>query len=133
MSSRAMARFLSNEIARQKTLRLLADEDGDEDLLVMNDSDGARMLMDIWNTYVSEYNFSKFPNFMKKVDKLLYQVRGNKAFTHEERAAAEEAAAADPAPRRGKRKKKAASPDAAPVVNTEVQAMSQFLSASLAA
>jgi hypothetical protein len=130
----AMAQFMSRDLARQKTLKLLADEDADDDLLVINDADGARLLMDVWNTYVSEYNFGKFPAFMRKVDRLLYQVRGNKAFTHEERQAAEEAAqAAAPVRRGGKKKRRTASPDAAPPVNVEVQAMADFIGNSLRA
>jgi hypothetical protein len=130
-NARAMAQFMSRDLARQKTLRLIADDsDGDDDLLVINDADGARLLMDVWNTYVSEYNFGKFPAFMRKVDRLLYQVRGNKAFTHEERQAAEEAAAAAAPVRRGKKKKRSASPDTPPV-NVEVQAMADFIGNSL--
>jgi hypothetical protein len=132
MTARAMAQFLSRDLARQKALNLLADDE-DDDLLVINDADGARLLMDVWNTYVSEYNFGKFPAFMRKVDRLLYQVRGNKAFTHEERQAAEEAAAAAaPPPRKSKKKKPAASPDA-PAVNVEVEATASFLGRALRA
>lgn len=110
-----IAQSLSGILAQNAILNLFAD-DGDDDadrLLVMNDGDGARLLMDLYVTYVSEYDFSNFPRLMKNVDRLLYKARGNKAFTHEDRRAAEEA---EPdMPKRGKKKKRAAAPAPAPV------------------
>lgn len=100
----SVRRSLLNHKANEVVNRLLAD-DGDEandrsKLKVLNDGDGVRLLMSIYQDYVSDDDYVKFPDFMYNVDSLLYKARGNKALTREEREEMEEAT-----PKRGKRKK----------------------------
>lgn len=74
---------------------------------VLIDGDGMKLLMDVWQEYVSDDDYVNFPEFMRKVDNLLLGFRGGKPLTREERAEMNEA----PAPKkRGKKKKKAAPP-----------------------
>lgn len=93
--------------AHSAMLRLQAD-DGDtsdrDTLKVLNDGDGVKLLMSIYQDYVSDDDYVKFPKFMADVDNLLYKARGNRTLTREERDEMLEAAP----PKRGKKKKKPA-------------------------
>lgn len=82
--------------------RMIADDENNK-MKVLIDGDGMKLLMDVWQEYVSDDDYVNFPDFMRKVDNLLLGFRGGKPLTKEERQEMNEAAT--PKKRKGKKKK----------------------------
>ena len=101
----SVRRSLLNTKAANVVKKLLADDQDESSdrsrLKVLNDGDGVKLLMSIYQDYVSDDDYVKFPEFMYNVDTLLYKARGNKTLTREEREEMEESA-----PKRNRRPKK---------------------------
>lgn len=99
-----------NSIAKaQHSSRSLTANDGDDsanELKVLNDGDGAKLLMELWSEYISEHSFIKFPAYMKEQDALLLKYRNGRTLTQEER----DAKMADAPPKRSRKKKKKSVP-----------------------
>lgn len=87
------------------------DEEPEKDKLkVLNDGDGVKLLLDIFNTYVSDDDYVAFIPFMKAVDGLLFKARGNRGLTKEDRAAIEEEAERNSMSKKSRKKKKNKTP-----------------------
>lgn len=90
--------------------KILEADDGDGQhggkLKVLIDGDGMKLLMSIYQDYVSDDDYVEFPKFMRDVDNLLLNARGGKALTREERENFEEDRPATT--KRAKKKKKKA-------------------------
>lgn len=103
----SVRRSLLNKKANDIVNRLLADDNDESNdrskLKVLNDGDGVRLLMSIYQDYVSDDDYVKFPTFMYDVDTLLYKARGNRTLTREEREEMEDAAPKKKGRRRPKR------------------------------
>lgn len=105
MSTNSIADFLTrrakltqvNRIKAESSLVLSDDmededngsEDSDEDanpdrLQILKEPDAQKLVMKIFNSYVSENDFSELVMFIKDFDKLLFKYRGGKPITLEE-------------------------------------------------
>lgn len=63
---------------KRTALQILADEGGGSSgLKVFKHGDGAQFAYEMYKEYVSDGNFQHFPDFMQKLDQMVFEFRGN--------------------------------------------------------
>lgn len=63
---------------RRSAMQVLADEGGGASgLKVFRHGDGAEFAYQMYKEYVSDGNFQHFPDFMQKLDQMVFEFRGN--------------------------------------------------------